>query len=542
MRPRSADITDPLHPANPQALRPPRHTLQLKAMLAVISLVTITTSLCGYLTARMAGYALDQSLNRDAASLASTAARSVAPRFAAQQLSGLNDFLSEMAIDPRIAFITITDREGQTLARRITNEDGWLRFVNHTDEAAGRTSINVNHTLRLGAEDYTDLLVRKQPIWADPSADHDDATPGQRYHGYVELGLSDPAAQQMMRDLHTATIGVVCLICLLCLPPMLWVVQRWTDPLKRMAGATLRLAAGQTPDPINVNGDDEIAMLTRAFNSMATTLSAARNELEQANEELESRIARRTEALERANRQLQTEMRDKDEFVRTISHDLNAPLRNIAGMTKMLLLKHREELADDALVKLERIAANAKAETELLADLLELNRIKSQPGKLQPVDLNEVLNGLAESLSFDLTERRIELVIQPHLPTVMVNRNRIRQVFQNLLDNAIKYMPLDAPTRRITIGHQTVDDRCVFHVTDTGRGIAPEDQQRIFQVFQRARYSGSTEVEGRGVGLASVKTIVETYGGQTWVESEPGNGATFRFTLGEECFAALAKT
>ncbi len=525
----------------PQAPLAPRHTLQLKAMLGVVMLVTVTTSLCGYLIARMAAFALDQSLERDTASLAATAARSVAGQFRQDRPSGLNDILDEMALDPRIAFVTLTDRDGRTLARRITNAWAWARYVKQSDHAPGSTSVNVNHTLRLDTDDHADLLVRKQPIWAGPPPDPRPRltadAPVRWYHGYLELGLTDPAAERMMSNLQTATIGVVCLICLLCLPPMLWMVQRWARPLKRMAQATVRLAEGQTPEPIDALGDDEIAMLTRAFNDMAARLGAVRCELEQANEELEVRIARRTEALEQANRQLQQEMRAKDEFVRTISHDLNAPLRNIAGMTKILLMKHRDELADDALSKLERIAANAKVETDLLADLLELNRIKSQPGKLQPVDLNELLRSLAESLEYDLNERGIELDVAPDLPTVLVNRNRMRQVFQNLLDNAIKYMPDDTDDRRIRVGSDMAAGGRVFHVADTGRGIAPEDRQRIFQMFQRARYSGSTDVDGRGVGLASAKTTIEAYGGQIWVESEPGEGSVFKFTLGPDCLA-----
>jgi signal transduction histidine kinase len=201
-------------------------------------------------------------------------------------------------------------------------------------------------------------------------------------------------------------------------------------------------------------------------------------------------------------------------------------------MTRMLLMKYEQSLSEDAVNKLQRIAANAKQETELLADLLELSRLRAQPGKTERTDLNALLTSLAEALDYELEQKAITLNIGP-LPTVLGDRNRLRQVFQNLLENAIKYMPADAPQRRIDVGCQQRDGAVHFYVKDTGPGIAPEDQQRIFQVFQRARYSGSTDADGRGVGLSTVKAIVETMGGKLWVQSTVGRGATFYFTFSD---------
>jgi signal transduction histidine kinase len=230
-------------------------------------------------------------------------------------------------------------------------------------------------------------------------------------------------------------------------------------------------------------------------------------------------------------------MKDKDEFIRAVTHDLNAPVRNIAGMTKMLIMKYREQLNEDALSKLERIAANARAESELLADLLELSRIRSQPGKTQRVKLTELVASIGEALAYDLESRGITLAISPDLPTLTADRNRVRQVFQNLVDNAVKYMPDDAPIKQVTVGCERDGEQTLLFVRDTGRGIADKDHERIFQVFQRARYSGDHATPGRGVGLASVKTIIETLGGRIWVDSEPGQGATFYFTFARRVFS-----
>jgi signal transduction histidine kinase len=518
----------------PQGLTSPRHSLQLKAMLAVIGLVALTTGLCGYLTTRMAVLALDQSLERTVTSLTTTAGQSVAPYVQTHHTAALSRVLEDMALDSRIAFITVTNAKGQVIARRISNSQAWSSYLRHHPRAH-TTAVALNRTVCVKINNRAPLLVRRQPIWPAEAA---AATPAQRgYAGFIELALTDIAAQSTANSLRAATIGVVCLICLLCIPPVLWVVNRWVRPLRQMVDATIRLAAGDHPEPVSAPGNNEIAILGAAFNDMAGRLACARHDLQEANDKLEQRIADRTAALEQANRRLQQDMQDKDDFVRTVSHDLNAPLRNIAGMTRMLLTKHREQMTDEALTKLERIAANAKAETDLLADLLELNRIKSQPGKIQPVDLNELLASITESLAFDLQERRIALHIAEDMPTVHVNRNRIRQVFQNLLDNAVKYMADDQATPRIDVRYVEAQGQRTFIIADNGRGIAPEDRQRIFQVFQRARYSGADRIEGRGVGLASVKAIIEAHGGQLWVDSQIGKGSVFKFTLGDDCYA-----
>src|SRR5207253_101907 len=114
----------------------------------------------------------------------------------------------------------------------------------------------------------------------------------------------------------------------------------------------------------------------------------------------------------------------------------------------------------------------------------------------------------------------------------------IRQLFQNLLDNAIKYMG-DGTVREIGVGCHIGLDEVEFYVRDTGIGIDPEDLQKVFYVFRRGRNTSAVKVAGKGIGLASVKSIVETYNGRIWVESSPGEGSTFRFTIHKKFVPAL---
>ena len=160
------------------------------------------------------------------------------------------------------------------------------------------------------------------------------------------------------------------------------------------------------------------------------------------------------------------------------------------------------------------------------------------------VDLNALVAELGEVFENDLRSRRITLVVDTPLPVVEGERARLRQVFQNLIDNAVKYMGEGAPAgdatgdaaggarvREIHVGCTVRADEAEFYVRDTGIGIEQEDLDKVFRVFRRGKNPAVQGVPGKGVGLASVKSIVETYSGTIWVESRLGRGSTFRFTI-----------
>lgn len=507
-------------------------SLQTKAIVGAIGLVVLSTGLCGLIAAYLANASLSQTLNRDAQLLAQTLAQSVSPLPGDAAAGRLTDSLNRLTLDPRIAFVTISDPAGAVQSRRITDPGAWHLYFQSVDSPDQHAAADLNRTLSLSYRGGVELLVCAVPIWGYGYSNQPD-----RVEGQLVLGMSDPAAQRLISQFRAAVIGVVGIISLGCLLPVIAAARSWTRPLRRMLLQARHLTEGRTPEPIVVRQRDEIGQLALAFNEMSARLWATRTQLIAANHDLEEQIDQRTEQLRQANEQLRLQMRDKDEFIRAVTHDLNAPVRNIAGMTRMLLMKYRHELTEDALGKLERIAANARTESELLADLLELSRLRTQPGKRQSIDLVELVQSIAEGLSYDTESHGIELLICSDLPTICADRNRIRQIYQNLLDNAIKYMPAEAPRRQVHVGVTRELDRCVLFVRDTGRGIAPKDHERIFQVFQRARYSGDHDAPGRGVGLASVKTIIETYGGRIWIDSDIGKGTTFYFTFGPEVMA-----
>jgi signal transduction histidine kinase len=146
------------------------------------------------------------------------------------------------------------------------------------------------------------------------------------------------------------------------------------------------------------------------------------------------------------------------------------------------------------------------------------------------VDVGEMIEELRGLFEADLKSKSIELKLNTPLPVLHAELARIRQIFQNLIDNAIKYMG-NGPCREIHVGCLMHVTEAEFYVRDTGIGIDPEDLDKVFFVFRRGKNAVSQQVAGKGVGLASVKSIVETYNGRIWVTSTPGEGSTFRFSI-----------
>ena len=252
---------------------------------------------------------------------------------------------------------------------------------------------------------------------------------------------------------------------------------------------------------------------------------------------------RQAAALEARNAEL------RDLFY-ALSHDLRAPLINMAGFTHELetaiggladsvrlrrgengdlraaAARAWDERKHDIEESLGFIQSNITKMDQLVTGLLALSRIENRPVQLERVDLDQMVRGICGAFHFQIAERQIELRIGA-LPVVVGDAVRLNQVFSNLIDNAIKYMK-PAGTARIDIECEARHDRYLFRVRDTGMGVRADDREKIFRLFTRL---GHQSVPGDGLGLTVVKKIVEKHGGAIWVESNAGVGSTFCFTL-----------
>ncbi|NID11297.1 sensor histidine kinase [Fibrivirga algicola] len=223
--------------------------------------------------------------------------------------------------------------------------------------------------------------------------------------------------------------------------------------------------------------------------------------------------------LTRSNEELQ-------QFAYIASHDLQSPLKTIANYLSLLEAQHGEKLDPDARRLIDVSTSAAVRMRELINDLLEFSRVGSEVA-LTPLDLNDLVAEIMVELQSDMQAVSATTEISP-LPTIMGHRTDIKQVFQNLISNGIKYRRQGVAPK---LSIRAVDDRTKyqFSISDNGIGIEPQYFDRVFQLFQRLH--GRNQYSGTGIGLATCKKVVTMYGGDIWLESTPGEGTTFYFTL-----------
>jgi two-component system sensor kinase FixL len=212
------------------------------------------------------------------------------------------------------------------------------------------------------------------------------------------------------------------------------------------------------------------------------------------------------------------------DFAYVVSHDLKAPLRGIKTLADWMVTDYADKLDEDGREQVNLISSRVSRMHNLIDGVLQYSRIGRVKEKHIKINLNELVPEVIDTI---VPPENIEITVEDKLPVVELEETRIIQVFQNLLSNAVKYM--DKPQGRITIGCVRENGFWKFSVNDNGPGIEEAHYEKIFQIFQTL--SPRDEVESTGVGLSVVKKIVEMYGGKIWVESKPGEGSTFFFTL-----------
>jgi PAS domain S-box-containing protein len=251
-----------------------------------------------------------------------------------------------------------------------------------------------------------------------------------------------------------------------------------------------------------------------------TQRRADERKIRELNEDLEDKVAQRTAQLEVANRELEA-------FTYSVSHDLRAPLRHIGGFSRILMEDFGPAMEPEARSHLQRIEDGVHRMGLLVDELLNLARVGRHSLKLQATDLNTIVEEVVSLLQPEIGSRAVTWKIGK-LPTVQCDPILVRQIFQNLLANALKFTrPRDQAV--IEIAFRQEGEEQVILVRDNGVGFSMKYKDKLFGVFQRLHRP--EDFEGTGIGLATVQRIVHKHGGRVWAEAELDKGATFYFTL-----------
>ncbi len=249
--------------------------------------------------------------------------------------------------------------------------------------------------------------------------------------------------------------------------------------------------------------------------------------LRKVNLSLEQRVSERTMQLARTMEKLTRSNQDLERFASIASHDLQEPLRMVKGFVELLAERYKDELDDKAKEYIGFAVDGAHRMSILVSDLLKYSRAGGQDLVLAPASLETLLDTVLINMQVAIGESGAVITHDP-LPTVMVGAGLITQVIQNLIGNAIKFRRPNQPCQ-IHVSAEENGNDWVFSIRDNGIGIDPQSKDKIFVIFERLH--GRDEYEGTGIGLAICKKIVERHGGRIWIESEPGKGTTFYFTI-----------
>ncbi len=238
----------------------------------------------------------------------------------------------------------------------------------------------------------------------------------------------------------------------------------------------------------------------------------------------EERLKRTAEDLTRPNKEL-------EQFAYVASHDLQEPLRMVASYTQLLAQRYKGKLGKDADEFISYASEGAQRSQRLINDLLEYSRVRTRGKSFQQVDLNMVLERTLSNLKMTLIDSGGTVTFD-ELPVIMADDVQLLQLMQNLIENAIKFRKKDPPQihiKAVPYAGLGPEKQWRISIQDNGIGIEPQYVERIFIMFQRLHTH--EEYEGNGIGLAICKRIVERHGGKIWVESKPGEGSLFSFTI-----------
>jgi len=448
---------------------------------------------------------LRERLETSASLFASLAAGPVCSAYDAYFESGYFKFRQVvrdlLALAPDVTRVEIVDVEGRVLFDSGRIDDGSLPLTpgGRLDPVRLEAARRLEPTTIRGRDAEGDTLEIVNP-WVEDWGRHRLSVV---YHvSYAKLNAEYRRYARVTLALTAVSIFVAALFGLA-------LARRLTRPLAGLTEGAREIAQGRFGGRLDVRTGDELQAVAEAFNEMAERLEKTRAERERLIEELE----RRNAELER--------------FTYTVSHDLRSPLVTVRGFVDLLEKDVAAGAPERVAADLARIRGATSTMESLLRELLELSRVGRVMNPPERVSLDDLAREAIALLHGRLRAANVRVEVRPGLGFVLGDRIRLLEVFQNLIENAVKFRSGQGDPL-VEVGCRPGSDGPVVTVRDNGVGIDPRYHDRVFALFERL----DPRVEGTGVGLALVRRIVEVHGGRVWVESEgAGQGSTFCFWL-----------